>query len=247
MGLSKNCLRSTISPKISIDEFEPKSGHSEEVIVVGFYANDAEPAEDLGDFISKGTVGMIDVDVSPNPNEEGDFLIFVEFPRDEEFPVRLLELAADINNVSGEMKWEVSPYLTDDWFDIQDRTWEQFVILNPQEYVTKDEFTPPDLAESVKEFMGSSMIRYELKDNEMRLFIEGRQIHASVLDCDLVDVVTERHASIVTESVMNFGSDTHVQAIERSLGSEYRLYDLSECVVIQHKNTVLLLNGINYG
>ena len=54
MGLKYNDLRDTILPMVSVDEYEPKSGDANEIIVVAFFANDQGPADDLDDFIEKG-------------------------------------------------------------------------------------------------------------------------------------------------------------------------------------------------
>ena len=43
-----------VIPKISLDEFSPKTGENKDVIVVGFYVDDLDPAKDLSNFIETG-------------------------------------------------------------------------------------------------------------------------------------------------------------------------------------------------
>jgi hypothetical protein len=59
-------LAGTLLPDVSIDEFEPKAGNDEDVIVVAFHLNDKDPADDLNTFIQRGFIDTLDVEVSPN-------------------------------------------------------------------------------------------------------------------------------------------------------------------------------------
>jgi len=96
-GLRKNDLSDLVLPLISIDEFESKV--SEDAIVVGFFVKDNEPANDLNRFIQKSPVSLLDTEVSPAPNEDGYFLVFVEFLRDEQFFSKLQTIINEVNNL----------------------------------------------------------------------------------------------------------------------------------------------------
>jgi hypothetical protein len=54
MTLKYNELQDLVLPKVSIDEFAPKTGNNDEVIVLGFYVKDKEPAKDLSHFLETG-------------------------------------------------------------------------------------------------------------------------------------------------------------------------------------------------
>jgi hypothetical protein len=89
MGLRHLELNGMVIPLISIDEFEPKMGTTEEVIVISFFCRDELPAFDLDEFIDKSVVEFLDSEVSPNPNEDGLYLVFIEFKR-QKFLVEVL-------------------------------------------------------------------------------------------------------------------------------------------------------------
>ena len=74
MSLKNGDLAGTVLQEVSIDEFEPKAGDDLEVIVVAFYLTDEAPAEDLNTFIQRGFIDTLDVEVSPNTDEEGRYL-----------------------------------------------------------------------------------------------------------------------------------------------------------------------------
>ena len=72
MSLKNGDLHGTLKPKVSIDEFEPKAGEDNDVIVVAFYLDDEDPAKDLNTFIQRGFIDTLDVEVSPNTDDEGN-------------------------------------------------------------------------------------------------------------------------------------------------------------------------------
>ena len=65
MPLSEMDLRNTVLKKISIDEYEPKTGDSQDVMVLGFHINDSKPGKDLYKFLNTSVVEVRDVEVSP--------------------------------------------------------------------------------------------------------------------------------------------------------------------------------------
>ena len=69
----RNSLKGTVLETITVDEFTPKSGVSEEVAVIAFRLNDDAPAQDLNTYIQRGYIDVIDAEVSPNPDEDGNY------------------------------------------------------------------------------------------------------------------------------------------------------------------------------
>ena len=100
MSLKENDLVDVVLPKISIDEFEPKTGEKEDISVVGFFVSEESAGKDLANFINKGSVEYRDVEVSPNPTEDNEFMVFVEFDRNENLLNTLMELVNDISHIS---------------------------------------------------------------------------------------------------------------------------------------------------
>jgi hypothetical protein len=140
MGIRNEELKNLVLPLISIDEFEPKLGTTEEVIVVAFYCKDELPAYDLDDFIDKSVVEVLDSEVSPNPDTHGNYLVFVEFKRQPNFWTKLYKLLDDIERVTGEMEWRVKPYLSDKKYPLKSKEIQKLVITRVEEYVPKSDF-----------------------------------------------------------------------------------------------------------
>jgi hypothetical protein len=89
-GLREGDLEGLVLPHLSIDEFETKL--DDDAIVVAFHVLDRDPANDLNRFIQKGAVALLDTDVSPAPNEDGYYVVFVELERNETFPERMMHI-----------------------------------------------------------------------------------------------------------------------------------------------------------
>ena len=83
-GLKPNDLEHLILDKVSLDEFEPKSGESKNILVMGLYAVDEEPARDLSRFIERGYIDVIDTEVSPGPDEDSNYMVFVEIDKNNQ-------------------------------------------------------------------------------------------------------------------------------------------------------------------
>ena len=171
MGLRHLELNGMVIPLISIDEFEPKMGTTEEVIVVSLFCKDELPAFDLDEFIDKSIVEFLDSEVSPNPNEDGLYLVFIEFKRQPNFWMKLYDLIKDIENVTGKLKWRVQPYLVDKLYALKDAELHDVVITKEQAYVPRQEFE--QTVESY--FQDSDLLTFEADDTHIKIGGSGVQ------------------------------------------------------------------------
>lgn len=172
MALKRFDLLGTVTDLISVDEFEPKTGTSNELIVVAFYVFDEGPAKDLDSFIERSYIQIIDVDVSPNPNEDGYYLVFIEMKRSKTFIPDFYALVKEVSRIAGNQDWKISPYLSDKMFKIDDTRWERYVITDENVYVTKDEYESSIKSEKMAESIKQHFKNSNLKD----LVIENKKI-----------------------------------------------------------------------
>jgi hypothetical protein len=138
-NLKHGDLAGVVIEKISVDEFEPKTGEKEDIAVIGFYVTEQAAGEDLARFISKSVHEHRDVEVTPNPNEDNFYMVFVEVDRKEGMLEGIRQLAKDINNVSLEMNWKVKPLLSDSELALDDPMLEQIIKQSPETYQTKEQ------------------------------------------------------------------------------------------------------------
>ena len=112
MSLRERDLENTVLKKISIDEFGPKTGNEKDVAVIGFYVNSEEAGTDLYNFMSHSVIENRDVELSPNADESGYHMVFVEIERDDTLLKNINELAEEVERVAGKLNWQFkTPYL----------------------------------------------------------------------------------------------------------------------------------------
>ena len=108
-GVEFGDLQSLVSSDVSIAEFEPKTGTDDDVVVIGFFCKDEAPANDIATFIEKSTVDILDTEVSPNPDENGFYLVFVEV-ENENLMQTVFELLDDVSRLTEIEEWSVDFY-----------------------------------------------------------------------------------------------------------------------------------------
>lgn len=108
-GVEHGDLQSLISSNVSVAEFEPKTGDTNDVVVVGFYCKDEAPADDLASFIEKSVIDILDTEVSPNPDDNGFYMVFVEI-ENEELMDKVFGLLEDVSRLAEIENWTIDFY-----------------------------------------------------------------------------------------------------------------------------------------
>lgn len=150
MSLREGDLKDTVLSKVSIDEFEPKTGEAKDVMVLGFYATQNSAAEDLYHFLNGSLQETRDIEVSPNPNEDGYYMVFVEMDRNDKVLELMNHMLADTERVAGKLQWKAKTYLNDDYIPVGDESLYQYIITDPNNYVTREEFESNRAVEEAK-------------------------------------------------------------------------------------------------
>lgn len=109
-GIKSGDLASLIKNKVSIGEFEPKTGTVDEITVVGFYADDTAPAQDLSQFLERSHIKTLDTEVSRNPDEEGWYMVFIEIENDDNLMNIVLEILEEVNRLTDISEWTLEFY-----------------------------------------------------------------------------------------------------------------------------------------
>src|ERR1019366_7784095 len=153
------------------------------------------PAADLNTFIQRGFIDTLDVEVSPNTDEEGHYLVFVEMSRDDTFPDKFKALLKDVGNVSGNTDWRVKTYFSDGQsFAYNDPELYNYVIIDPADYVPKDKFKMTKMKEAIGDFFNPSLVRdLTIDGNVVTLVGNGSKIIAEVVDVGDYDTVIGRN------------------------------------------------------
>ena len=103
-GVEYGDLASLITTRVSIAEFEPKTGSENDVVVIGFYCDDEAPAQDLASFIEKSAADVLDTEVSPAADEDGYYMCFVEVDN-EDLMKKVFMLLDDVSRLIEIEEW----------------------------------------------------------------------------------------------------------------------------------------------
>ena len=111
-SLEQGDLKRLIHNELHIDEFKSKMGDDDQVVVVSFKVAGKEPSNDIVSFVEKGYDWVIDADVSSGEMYDGDYIVFVELPRDEHVSERIMEMMEDLMNLTEQdiEEWRVRYY-----------------------------------------------------------------------------------------------------------------------------------------
>lgn len=242
MSLTTDALKHTILPKISIDEFHPKAGTEDGVIVVAFYFRDQEPANDLNTFIQRGFIDTLGVDVSPSTDESGNYLLFVELERSKSFPGVFKQLLRDIKNVTGKVDWEIKVLGTDRVYSLTDAGLFSNIITNPAAYKRARQTEPnhSDVMESI--FADTLVSGMTVVGKQLTIETHGGRLVAEVEDAGEFDVVMGRN--FLSESACNLTNPSHEARILERLVGNVQVMEVGDYFCLYRGGTAALLSKL---
>ena len=105
MALDPQDLEGRIEDTVHFDEYKPKMGKDDAVIVATFKVFGKQPAMDLENFIEMGYDWVIDAETSAGEISEGRYIVFVEAERRSSYPQKFMGLINDLNNLTDVEDW----------------------------------------------------------------------------------------------------------------------------------------------
>lgn len=232
-GLREGDLKDLVLPLLSIDEYESKI--DDDAIVVGFFVQDRDPSNDLNRFIQKSAVSLLDTDVSPAPNEDGYYVVFVELMRDHAFPRKILDILATLEGLTGITSWQAKIHAEDGVFPVDEKTLTVKVRMDPIDDEVADLEADRALAESLNEFFRPSILDGMVYDRG-ELTLERRGVSAMLTLVDFGDVETLRENNAVMSQPVRIdeAAQRNVRRLQAFLGSHWLVEHLDGYVVLSH-------------
>ena len=110
MALDPQDLEGRIEDTVHFDEYKPKMGKDDAVIVATFKVMGKQPGYDLENFSEKGYDWVIDAETSAGEISEGRYIVFVEAERRTSYPRRFMDMINDIKNITDVEDWKMVYY-----------------------------------------------------------------------------------------------------------------------------------------
>lgn len=223
-GLSRNALQDLVLPMVSIDEYESKIS-DKRAIVVGFFVGDEDPANDLSSFIDRSSHPVLDTEVSPAPTIDGQFVVFVELQRDEDFPSTLIDIIKEVDNLCCVEDWTFQCPGHADPVELDEKNLRALLTLDPDQILEM----PADEVEDLSEFFRMSAVDSVL--------IEGRELVLSHLGRDSrFQLASRAHRApgIVVDSA-------NARWLQNLLGPAYSVYATRDALIVEHNGDQVVL------
>jgi hypothetical protein len=252
MGLQAEDLKDTILKKVSIDEYEPKTGDSADVLVLGFSLKESSHGQDLYNFLNSSIYEIRDVEVSPNPNPDNYYMVFVEMDRNDDVLNNIRKIVKDVENVSGKLDWVGKTHLTDDFHPLYDEGISKFVISEPENYMTKEQWEEQQAEaleletknsvetanQNILEFLkNSNLLSASINNNTLEVEDKFNEAKLEVIGFgEAKDIMTEIG---INENAIG-DMDSTLKQFNSMLG-EMRAIPISEFIVIFHPSQTNVL------
>lgn len=240
MSLEHQDLKSVVKDEISIDEFEPKTGEKEDIAVFGFYVTEKSVGDDLANFLEKSSFDFRDVEVTPNPNPDNYYMVFVEIDRQPGMVDMIREVAKDVLNVSGKMEWKGKPLLSDSAFDLNDPQLEGIIKTTPEEYITKEEH--------------EDMIKQEKENNITDFVLDNTNASTVTLTDNILNVIDYKNnvklefvsfgegkptleEAGLSELAIDYDFDRHLIKTLESMRGDLNILPINKNIVMHNPST----------
>lgn len=224
MTLKEGDLKNTLLKKFGVDEFEPKTGDIENVMVVSFFVIQNTPGQDLYHYLNDSVIDIRDIEVSPNPNEDNYYLVFVEIDRTENSINDIKELLREVERLAGKLRWEFKTNLTPDYVPFDDESAEKFIQQTPGEFKSKEEKEAEEAMEEQRRIEAEQLAEAE-RVNPVYEFLQRSDLLAANLDENTLRLGGS--AGVVTLEYVNFGDKEIMDELGINESAVEQEYDLA--------------------
>ena len=155
-GLRGGDLEDLVLPLLSVDEYESKIDPT--AVVIAFYVNEQSAAEDLNRFIQRSPIELIDTEISPAPDQQGYYMVFVEMLNNSQFVSNVQGILDEVAPLAYVNDWKLQIRGNDDLVPFSEEVLENArkAAREDAENASKDE--DEKVAESIMRYLTPSML-----------------------------------------------------------------------------------------
>jgi tetratricopeptide (TPR) repeat protein len=133
-GLKNAPLRGFVQDRFLVDVYKPRNGDEKDIVVLAFLVLERKPAIILSRRITQGQFEFIDVDVSPAPDEKGNYLVFLEIKRSAATFDVLSDILRHIGNMVDIHQWYFQPYAHQEFLDWNRENFLKTISQSPEDH-----------------------------------------------------------------------------------------------------------------
>lgn len=241
-------LNDMVLPLISIDEYTPKTGLESQIITIAFYTTDETASQDLRKFIERGTVENLDIEVSPNPDDENRWMLFVEVRRNNDLWKKLDNIVADIERLVGNaLDWKVTIYGKPDLYTLCDVREQDLVELSVTRYaMDKLKRTKNNMMEDIAPYLSNALHdKITFSDDKLGFVYRTHLYEFTIETYDHYEKIITEESNREAIEVNHLSRE--VEMIKRILGESYYVNTTKTKIFIQRKDSDNILVLKKYG
>lgn len=170
-------LDGLVLDKFLVDVFKPKIGHEKDIVVFAFLATQRGSAEKLSGFIAQGSFDFVAVEASSTPDEDENYIVFVEKYRNREMFDIMDSILKHIAYLVSIEKWRFRPYSHSEFLDWNRENFVKTVPQHPGEYYSQEtSLRKIDETDSLNPNLESARFDHQLakEDNEQQIIGDNR-------------------------------------------------------------------------
>jgi len=231
-------LKDLVKSVFEVDAYKSKMGNDEDIIVLSFSIQEAQPAKDLVDFIEKGYNFVLDADSTSGEMHTGDYKVFVEFERNRSAHENIIELLDGVGKLCDIKDFRFRYYKS---FRSQPATLDnitKIVPINSKDYLTT---INENGINNFKEFFSSSYLEnIELHGDDLLLKrAYADPIGFRIKDFNNTDVINES----LTEKI-NINDYAEILFLTKYLG-DYNITKFgNSTITLENQGHTLVLEKI---
>ena len=236
-GLRPLDLRHLVYSTVSIDSFRSKMGEDQDVCVLSFRVKYREPAVDLMEFIEKGFKFVLDADVSSGENSDGEYYVFVEFPRVSKLHEFITSVLRSVSQLTGIKNWSFRYHKIRTDTKLTNESLAKYVPESPLKYNRQIK----ELREnSLKTFFNKSLIEdFSISDDDI---ITITKPYNRVYQFKLVSE-DGKNVSVTEDDKLSEDDKKEIFWLTKVIG-DYNINKVGENYLFKNKNRSIVLQRI---
>lgn len=150
-SLNEGDLKWLVYDTVMIDMHKTKLGEDKDYIVLAIPVKDKNPADDLATFIEHSVAEFEDVEVSPATDDQGRYLIYVEFKRSPAVYDNINDILNDSKRLCEIENWKFSYKKDVGPLEFNEENFNNSINTEPETYgQTPEEIEQAKVEESIK-------------------------------------------------------------------------------------------------
>jgi hypothetical protein len=150
-SLNEGDLKWLVYDTVMLDMHKTKLGEDKDYIVLAIPVKDKSPADDLATFIEHGVAEFEDVEVSPATDDQGRYLVYVEFKRSPEVYKNIADILSDSKRLCEIEAWKFLHKVDAEPLECNEENFNSVINTDPTTYgQTPEEIEQAKVEETIK-------------------------------------------------------------------------------------------------